>query len=115
MALSTYDISVEQGSDYSTVITYTDDQNNLVNLTGCSTRMQVRQFASSPAARLSLVSPYAMALGGALGTITLSIPAQAISTVPAGQYVYDIELVDTTQKVLKIISGNFVVNAEVTR
>jgi hypothetical protein len=43
------------------------------------------------------------------------ISAAALSLVPAGSYAYDIELVDTVQVVLKIISGQFVVNAEVTR
>lgn len=77
--------------------------------------MQVRQFAGSQVSRLTLASPGNMTLGGALGTITLSISAQALSTVPAGNYVYDIELIDTNQKVLKIISGSFIVSAEVTR
>jgi hypothetical protein len=115
MALSSYDISADQGSDLDTLITYTDDSGLPVNLTGCSARMQVRQFAGSSASRLSLTSSSGITLGGVLGTIRISISAAALSLVPAGSYVYDIELVDTTQVVLKILSGKFVVNAEVTK
>ena len=115
MALSTYDIACDQGSDFDTVITYRDDANVLVNLTGCTARMQVRQFASSAASQLSLTSTSGITLGGAAGTIQIQISSAALSAVPAGEYIYDIELVDTTQKVLKILSGPFTVNAEVTR
>lgn len=115
MALSTYDMSSDQGSDFDTVITYTDDADALVNLTGCTARMQVRQFAGSPSARLVLTSSNGITLGGALGTIRVQISSAALSAVPAGQYAYDIELVDTASKVLKILSGPFIVNAEVTR
>lgn len=115
MALSTYDISADQGSDLDTLITYTDDAGNPVNLTGCSARMQVRKFAISAAANLTLTNSNGITLGGAAGTIRIAVTAAALSAVPAGSYVYDIELVDTDQIVLKIISGSFVVNAEVTR
>ena len=115
MALSTYDISADQGSDLDTVITYTDDSAVPVNLTGCSARMQVRKFAGSSNSRLNLTSSSGITLGGAAGTIRIVVSAAALSLVPAGSYRYDIELVDTTQTVLKILSGDFVVNAEVTK
>jgi hypothetical protein len=115
MALSTYDISADQGSDLDTLITYTNDVGTLINLTGCSARMQVRQFAGSSKPVLNLTSSSGITLGGAAGTIRILISAAALSLVPAGSYAYDIELVDTAQVVLKIISGQFVVNAEVTR
>lgn len=115
MALSTYDISADQGSDLDTLITYTDDAGHAVNLTGCSVRMQVRQFAGSPNSWLTLTSSDSLILGGVAGTIRVTISSTALSSVKPGNYVYDIELVDTASKVTKILSGNFVVNAEVTR
>lgn len=115
MALSTYDISADQGSDLDTLITYTDNAAAPINLTGCSARMQVRKFSGSSNSRLTLTNSSGITLGGAAGTIRISVTAAALSTVPAGSYVYDIELVDTAQVVLKIISGQFEVNAEVTK
>jgi len=115
MALATYDIAADQGSDFSTVITYSDDAAALVNLTGCTGRMQVRKFAGSPAANITLTNGSGVTLGGAAGTITITISSAALSQVPAGAYVYDVEIVDTSSKVLKVISGSFTVSAEVTR
>ena len=115
MALSTYDILEDQGSDFSTVITYANDAGNPVDLSGCSGRMQVRKFAGSPVANITLTNGSGVILGGVLGTITITVSALALSQVPAETYVYDLEIVDTTQKVLKILSGNFTINAEVTR
>lgn len=115
MALSTYDISVDQGSDFSTTITYADDAGDPTDLTGCTAKMQVRRFAGSPAAFLTLSNGNGITLGGALGTIGLAVSGTALSQVPAGLYAYDLELTDTTQKVLKILAGKFVINAEVTR
>jgi hypothetical protein len=115
MALSTYDITADQGSDFSTVVTYTDDAGSPVNLTGCTGRMQIRRFAGSPAANITLTNGSGVTLGGALGTITITVSAAALSQVLAGGYVYDVEIVDTSSKVLKVISGNFTLGAEVTR
>ena len=115
MALSTYDISADQGSDLDTIITYTNDSAVPVNLTGCSARMQVRKFSGSSVPWLNLTSSSGITLGGAAGTIRIVVSAAALSAVPADTYAYDIELVDTAQVVLKILSGEFVVNAEVTR
>jgi hypothetical protein len=115
MALSTYDISADQGSDFDTLITYRDDASVLVNLTGCTARMQVRKFAGSSKPVLNLTSSSGITLGGAAGTIRVQISAAALSVVPADEYVYDIEIVDASSIVLKVLSGEFVVNAEVTR
>jgi len=115
MALSTYDIAADQGSDFSTVVTYSDDAGSPVNLTGFTGRMQVRKFSGSPSANITLTNGAGVTLGGALGTITITISAATLSQVLAGTYVYDLEVVDTSSKVLKVLAGDFVVSAEVTR
>jgi hypothetical protein len=54
-------------------------------------------------------------LGGTAGTIALAAVATATSAVEAGQYVYDLELVSGAGYVTRLVEGNFVVYAEVTR
>jgi hypothetical protein len=50
------------------------------------------------------------------GQITLSVDANTMANVTAGQYVYDLELENPdTDEVWAIVEGNFVVKAEVTR
>lgn len=115
MALSTYNISAEQGSDYQATVAYTDDSGDPVNLTGYTARMQVRQFAGSSVPFLTLTNTSGLAITAATGVIVISISAAALALLPAGEYTYDLEIIDGSAKVTKLLQGNFDVDAEVTR
>lgn len=115
MSNSTYDIVAQQGSDYAVTLTYNNSAGSPVNLTGYTARMQVRRVASSPYLYLSLTSSSGMTLGGAAGTVSISISASALASIPAGSYVYDVELVSAGGAVVKPIVGSFTLSAEVTR
>lgn len=115
MALSTYNISAEQGSDYAATVAYTNDGGSPVNLTGYTTRMQVRKFAGSLNAILALTNTSGMTVSTTGGTIVLGITAAALAKVPAGTYTYDLEIIDGSGKVTKLLQGDFDVDAEVTR
>ena len=55
-------------------------------------------------------------IGGSNGKITLNIAAEDMSQILSDKYVYDLEIVaPVTGVVHRIIQGNFVVRAEVTR
>jgi hypothetical protein len=54
-------------------------------------------------------------LGGTAGTIALAAVATATAGLTAGQYVYDLEMVSGAGYVTRLVEGNFVVYAEVTR
>jgi hypothetical protein len=56
-----------------------------------------------------------MTLGGAAGTVAINVPAAALASIPAGSYVYDVELVSGSGAVVKPIVGAFIISAEVTR
>ena len=115
MAIIDYDISTEQGSSLSRVVTYNNASGNPVNLTGYTARMQVRPRAGSGYAYLSLTSPDGgLTLGGSAGTITILVDGSITSAIPAGNYVYDLEVVNG-EYVDKVIGGDFVISAEVTR
>ena len=115
MALSTYNISAEQGSDYLATITYKNSSGVLVNLTGYTARMQVRKTVSSDVAYLTLTSASGLTLGGGAGTIGITISASAMAQIPSGSYVYDLEIIDTSGKVSKILKGTFDIAGEATR
>ena len=115
MAIIDYDISTEQGSSLSRVVTYNDANGAAVNLTGYTARMQVRPRASSGYAYLSLTSPSGgLTLGGTTGTITILVDGSVTSAIPAGNYVYDLEVVNGAY-VDKVMGGDFILSAEVTR
>jgi hypothetical protein len=108
------DLDCYQGANFDYQLTWTV-AGSAVNLTGYSARMQVRQYADSTATVLSFVNGTGITLGGTAGTIALSAVATATSAVEAGQYVYDLELVSGAGYVTRLVEGNFVVYAEVTR
>jgi len=115
MAIIEYDISTEQGSSLSRVVTYSDANSSPINLTGYTARMQVRPRASSGYAYLTLTSPSGgLTLGGTTGTITILVDGSVTSAIPAGDYVYDLEVVNGAY-VDKVMGGNFTLSAEVTR
>ena len=115
MALNTYNIAAEQGSTYAATVTYNDSAGAPVSLVGASASMNVRKFAGSPKSHLTLSVGNGLTLGGALGTVTISISAAALSAVPAGEYTYDLEVVLASGSTVKLIGGTFTVAAEVTR
>jgi hypothetical protein len=109
-----YKIEARQGATFRRTLTWYL-QKQLVNLTGYTARMQVRSSAASSTALLSATTENSyITLGGAAGTITLNIPANIMAGIPAGRYVYDLELV-TGSEVTSLLAGRFIVTAEVTR
>jgi hypothetical protein len=115
MAQTTHDISADQGADYAATFTYRDSNNNLVNLTGATARMQVRKFVESQYPFISLTNGSGITLGGAAGTIAVAITAATLSAVPAGEYKYDIEIATSGGLVIKLVSGDFILSGEVSR
>lgn len=108
------DLDCYQGANFDYELTWTV-AGSAVNVTGYSARMQVRQYADSTATVLSLVNGTGITLGGTAGTIALSAVATATTAINAGQYVYDLEMVSGAGYVTRLVEGNFVVYAEVTR
>ena len=108
-----YNITTDQGSTFTLQFSIATD-GTAWNLDGYSGRMQVRSSVSSSTKLLDLVSPTNISLTS-LGMVTITVSAASMAAVPAGQFVYDFELVSPTGNVQKIIKGAFVVLAEVTR
>lgn len=112
----TYDMVVDQGATLSRTITWKDSAKNPIDLTGYSARMQVRANVTATTTVIELTTANSrIALGGVAGTVTLTVSAADTAAVPAGRYVYDLELVSGSGVVNRLIMGNFVVRAEVTR
>lgn len=109
-----YNINADQGSTFS--FQFTMKTNGTAwNLTGYTARMQVRTDASSTTVLISATTTNGyIVLGGAAGTVTVTIPATVMETVAAGKNVYDIELVNGTT-VYRVLEGKFNVKQEVTR
>jgi hypothetical protein len=103
-----------QGSTFRRTLTYTLDDLP-INLSGYSSRLQVREAYYSTDPVVSLVSGSGITLGGSAGTIDILISASATSQFPTGVHVYDLEIISPSNIVDRLIEGTFNVTPEVTR
>lgn len=112
MSAGIYHITVEQGATYSRRLTWKINSNP-VDLTGYSARMKVRKY-SRTTPLLSITTADDIALGGAAGTIDITISATDTANLVADKYNYDLELVSGAGIVTRLVKGSFTVSAEVT-
>ena len=111
-----YDLTIYQGATFSQTLTWKDASDALVNLTGYTARMMARTSIDAASPFLTLTTENGcITLGGATGTIALSISATDTATISAQGGVYDLELVSGSGVVTRLLSGNVFINREVTR
>jgi hypothetical protein len=106
-----YKIKARQGQTLTRNWTWSVEDDP-VNLTGFTARMQVRTSPDSDDVVLD-AGPF-ISLGGTLGTVNLSVPAGTIAAISQGRYLYDLEL-DNGGTVTTLLAGVFQVDPEITR
>ena len=109
-----YNMICPQGATFAKELTYTIDDEP-VDLTTYTARMQVREKHTSQTAKVTLTTENGgITLGGDEGTINLYIADETTSQINAKEYVYDLELT-AGGEVYRLIEGKFIVTPEVTR
>lgn len=104
-------IVIEQGSTVTLELApYVDGNNLVIDLSGYSVNSQLRQWYTDNAATGSFTG----AINTATGIVTLSLTANQSSNIPAGRYVYDVELTSGAT-VLRLQEGIATVTPEATR
>ena len=112
-AAGTWNFVADQGATLSKVLTYKDANGTPVDLTNYTARMQLRERTNSTSVALELTTANGrITLGGAAGTVTLSVPATSMTIT--GTYVYDLELVSGAT-VTRLVMGEVFIRPEVTR
>lgn len=101
---------IDQGATYETVLTLTDEDGNILDLTNSSAASQIRKSYSS-----SLTAQFTTSINVEVGEITLSLSANQTGNIVAGRYVYDVELTDASNSVNRIVEGVVTINPQVTR
>lgn len=105
-------ILIDQGTDFSTTLTVTDDNGDAIDLTGYTGSGQIRKhFASETATDfdLSFDSPRTS------GKVTISLGRSVSSAMEAGRYVYDVELTSSANTRSRLVEGIATITPEVTR
>jgi hypothetical protein len=110
-------LTIHQGASWDLTMTWkVGDPPAVVNLTGYTARMQVREKVTSPGTMTSLTTSNGkITLGGAQGTVVLALSATDTGALRPGNYVYDLELVSSSGYVTRLVEGKVRVTPEVTR
>ena len=108
--------SFVQGESFSLQLTWkTGTPAAAVNLTGYTARMMIRTGPEAANALLSLTESAGITLGGAAGTIIITLTAAQTATLPARKLSYDLELVSAGGIVTNIARGEITVIRNITR
>ena len=105
-----YNIVAEQGATFNLNFRVETDGTPW-NLTGYTFAMQVRRSANDANTLLNITS----ATMNSVGHVSTTVSAGTMSDVPAGRWVYDIELTSSGGEVTRILEGRFIVSPQVTQ
>ena len=108
---SNANLEIYQGDDYSAIVTVSNGTSMPPDLTGYTPRAQIRV---GPADTNPQVVAEIITVLDLPNLISLSIP-NAITVKLAGQYVWDLQLIDPSGITSTILAGGVAVTREVTR
>lgn len=116
MAAAYYDILIEQGATFQRTFVWKDSNEDPVDITGYTARMQIRRKKSSTTAEHEATTENGgITLGDTAGTVAITIAATDTADFSFSKGVYDLELVDPQGVVTRLVEGGVEVNQEVTR
>lgn len=101
-------ISIDQGTTFSTSIVLTDEGGNSLDLSAYSANGQIRRWYSS-----SNAISFDTSLSS--GQVTLSLNAASTALLTRDRYVYDVILTDSSNTITRVVEGIVTVNPRVTR
>lgn len=102
---------VDQGTDFSAIITLKNQDGSTMNLTGYTAASQFRKSYQSSSATNFVVSIY----NATQGQIRLQLAAATSSALSAGRYLYDIEITSSSNERKRALEGIVVLTPEITR
>lgn len=109
---TTFNLSIDQGTDFESTIQVTDSTGSERDLTGYTARAQLRRSYASVSNVEFVVSIQAPTTG----EILMSLPHERTANLKYGRYVYDVELVNNDNTLVeRLVEGTVTVHPEVTR
>jgi hypothetical protein len=104
-------IFVDQGADYSNIITVGSSSGAPLNLTGYTVASQIRKSYSSSTAYNFTASVFSVASG----QVRLQLTATTSRSIPPGRYLYDVEITSPTNVRTRVVEGIVTVTPEITQ
>jgi hypothetical protein len=102
---------VDSGSDYSNIITVGSTSGQPLNLSGYSVASQMRKSYSSSTAYAFTASIY----DAATGRVRLQLSASASSVIPAGRWLYDVEITSPSGAKTRVVEGIVTITPQITQ
>jgi hypothetical protein len=110
-----HNFTIDQGAHFESLITVRNEDDSLFNFTDYHARMQIRLEVDSEDFIAELTTENGgIVLGGDDGTLRVVMDAE-ITDMINREGVYDIEIIDNTDKVYRLLKGKIRLNLEVTR
>ena len=100
---------IDQGSTFSNAILIKDSSNNAMDLSTYSVAGQIRKYYTSTNSTSFTAS------GNSSGYVSLSLSSNATANLSAGKYVYDVEVVSSSNATTRVVEGIVTVTPQVTR
>jgi len=102
---------IDQGTDFEATIDVTDQDGDAVNITGFTVAGQIRKSYTSTTS-IDFVTTVS---DPSSGQVTIALTDTTTSTMAAGRYVYDLEMLDSAGKRTRIVEGQVEVTPGVTQ
>lgn len=102
---------IDQGSDYSNIITVRAANGQPLNLTGFTAKSQLRKsFGSSVAYEFN-----ATIFSAPTGKLRLQISAANSEQIPPGRYLYDVEITSQSGTITRVVEGIVTMTPQITK
>lgn len=102
---------VDAGSTYSNFITVAASNGQTLNLSGYTVAAQIRKSYQSSVAYTFTTSVYDVNTG----KIRLQLTASASESIPAGRWLYDVEITSASGIRTRVVEGIVTINPQITQ
>jgi hypothetical protein len=104
-------IFIDQGADYSNIITVGSSTGAPLNLAGYTVASQIRKSYSS-----SIAYNFSSSIFNAPeGKVRIQLTSTASRAIPPGRYLYDVEITSPTSSKTRVVEGIVTVTPEITQ
>ena len=104
-------IFIDQGSDYSNIVTVTTPNGQPLNLTGFTVASQMRKSYSSSVSYNFNASIF----NALLGRVRLQLTSAQSEAIPPGRYLYDVEVTSPNNIKTRVVEGIATITPQITK
>jgi hypothetical protein len=106
------ELTIDQGTTFSSVIDLSNDDNTPINLANTSFEAQIRKsyYSSTPTANIVVTVE-----NEANGRVRLTLDAANTANIKAGRYLYDLKMTNEANTVIRVVEGIVTISPQVSR